>query len=253
MPQINRKEFAELCGDTEKKLNVYISRLKVSPLAGNKKLIDTDNAINLSFIAERRRFNKLENLPWTIMEKPPVESKKKIKITPESTKIPLKPLIKPAEKDIEPAIKAPGLKIKPTEPKEIKVFEKKIAEQSARDERRVDQDMVKKGLEIENLELAKQQKMLQLNKSAGNLLPVDLVKGVLKRHGDTFFKSFEKSMERFISIIAGSDQEVYVKYLANVKDLLSKTITDAGKQAEAEIIILVNEFSETLARGQKKI
>jgi hypothetical protein len=79
------------------------------------------------------------------------------------------------------------------------------------------------------------------------------VKGVLKRHGDTFFKTFEKSIERFIAIIAGSDQDTYVKYMATLKENLNKTIQDAGKQADEEILILVNDYSETLARGQKKI
>src|SRR5882762_38504 len=239
MPQVTRKAFAELCGETEKALNVYISRLKVSPVAGDKKFIDTDNAINLAFISQRRRLNDMEPLIGFDLPEPKVFEKK-------STKIPLKPLLTPKPEPVKPAPKPP-------EPKEIKVFERKIAEQSARDERRVDQDMVKKGLEIENLELAKQQKVLQLNKSAGNLLPVDLVKGVLKRHGDVFFKSFEKSIERFISIIAGSDQVLYVKHLANVKDILSKTIIEVGRQADEEIVILVNDYSETLSRGQKKI
>lgn len=280
MPIVSRKQYAELCGDDVLKINMWIKRGKISVSAVNKKLIDTENAINTTFMADRRRFNAMEsfdgnvpenstltenvsksepknaknvtNIPKSVtksVSKAPGRPKSGTKSSPDGQKNPLGLPLKPALKQTERQHKT----VPTAEPKEIRVFDKRIAEQSARDERRVDQDMQKKGLEIDNLELAKQQKLLQLNKSAGNLLPVDLVKGVLKRHGDTFFKTFEKSIERFISIIAGSDQEIYVKHMATLKEMLSKSIQDAGKLADAEILILVNDFSETLARGQKKI
>lgn len=248
MPIVSRKQYAELCGDDVLKINMWIKRGKISVSAVNKKLIDTENAINATFMSDRRRFNAMESFDGhvpgnsTLTEK---VAESKTKSVGRPAKVVEKHYFNPKNKPVKP--------VKPAEPKEIRVFDKRIAEQSARDERRVDQDMQKKGLEIDNLELAKQQKLLQLNKSAGNLLPVDLVKGVLKRHGDTFFKTFEKSIERFISIIAGSDQETYVKHMATLKEMLSKSIQDAGKLADAEILILVNDYSETLARGQKKI
>jgi len=270
MPIVSRKQYAELCGDIVQKIDVWISRKKISTIPDNKKLIDTDNAINAAFLSDRRRENGLgpydgyvpENstIVTKISKSEPKKAKTVHKVAKTVTKITKKVTKTPAkrpEKAITKANSTPKSQakspIKAPGPKEIRVFERKIAEQSARDERRVDQDMQKKALEIENLELAKQQKLLQLNKSAGNLLPVDLVKGVLKRHGDTFFKTFEKSIERFIAIIAGSDQDTYVKYMATLKENLSKTIQDAGKQADEEILILVSDYSETLARGQKKI
>jgi hypothetical protein len=268
MPVTSRKQYAEICGDDILKINMWIKRGKISTVPLNKKLIDTENAINAAFMADRRRFNTMAPFDGVVPEHAESEPlvadsvTKKVK----SVKKVAKTVQKPPRVEKVAAVKKTGkVTLKQTnrqhkivttgkvEPREIKIVERKIAEQSARDERRVDQDMVKKGLEIENLELAKQQKLLQLNKSAGNLLPVDLVKGVLKRHGDTFFKSFEKSSERFLSIICGSDQETFVKHMAKMKDIFSAAIQDAGKQADAEILILVNDYSETLARGQKKI
>lgn len=263
MPIISRKQYAEICGDDILKINMWIKRGKISTVPLNKKLIDTENAINATFMGDRRRFNAMGPFAGDTPENSTIDTKvsksepKKVKTVnkipkkaaEKKGKIPSKTAVKPI-KEVKTKEKIP---VKLVEPKEIRIVEKKIAEQSARDERRVDQDMVKKGLEIENLELAKQQKLLQLNKSAGNLLPVDLVKGVLKRHGDTFFKSFEKSSERFLSIICGSDQETFVKHMTKMKEIFSGAIQDAGKQADAEILILVNDYSETLARGQKKI
>lgn len=273
MPIISRKQYAEICGDDILKINMWIKRGKISTVPLNKKLIDTENAINATFMGDRRRFNAMTPFAGDVPENSTIDTKvsktepKKAKtvkkIAKTVTKIPKKVTEKPVKRPEKAPIKAQKAPLKQTErphkivktgeTKEIRIVEKKIAEQSARDERRVDQDMVKKGLEIENLELAKQQKLLQLNKSAGNLLPVDLVKGVLKRHGDTFFKSFEKSSERFLSIICGSDQETFVKHMTKMKEIFSGAIQDAGKQADAEILILVNDYSETLARGQKKI
>lgn len=256
MPLISRKEYAELCGDEVLKVNMWIKRRKIWLVEGDKKKIDSENPVNAAFAAERQLFNQAKQLGVV-----PVAGGGKKKITPQEeviivtktpktvTKIPKK-VTEKATKVVEKHHVKPE---KPAKPAEIQQKERVIAEQTVLAKVRMDQDMQKKALEIENLELGKQQKLLSLNKSAGNLLPVDLVKGVLKRHGDTFFKSFEKSIERFVSIISGSDQEAYVKHLAKVKDILSKTIQDAGKQADEEILILVNDYSETLARGQKKI
>lgn len=259
MPLITRKEFADLCGDRHDAITVWIKRGKIWTVPDNKKLIDTDNPVNAVFASERQVFNAAKVMGQRVQVKVK-NAEKQVKVSKKSdknpetfTKIP-KEVTEKVGRPIKYALEKANKTVIPVpKPAEIRQKERHLAEQNLVAKARMDQDYNKKALEIENLELAKQQKMLQLNKSAGNLLPVDLVRGVLKRHGDTFFKTFEKSIERFISIICGSDQETYVKHLANVKDILSKTIADAGKLADEEILILVNDYSETLARGQKKI
>lgn len=262
MPLISRKEFADICGDDILKVNKWIQRKKIWTLPDNKKLIDTDNPVNAAFASDRQVFNaakalgegvpkilSAEDLKVKNSNKPVKVSKNGIK-KPESVSKSPKSVTKIPKKVTDNGEKTT---VKEPKPAEIRQKERQLADQKVVAKARMDQDYNKKALEIENLELAKQQKILQLNKSAGNLLPVDLVKGVLKRHGDTFFKSFEKSSERFLSIICGSDQETFVKHMAKMKEIFSGAIQDAGKQADAEILILVNDYSETLARGQKKI
>lgn len=262
MPLISRKEFAELCGDRLDAINVWIKRKKVWTVPDNKKLIDTDNPVNATFANERQVFNAAKALSSGVSKVIEIDevkaknSNKAIKVSkneikkPESVSKSPKSVTKIPKKVTDNGEKTT---VKEPKPAEIRQKERQLADQKVVAKARMDQDYNKKALEIENLELAKQQKILQLNKSAGNLLPVDLVKGVLKRHGDTFFKSFEKSSERFLSIICGSDQETFVKHMAKMKEIFSDAIQDAGKQADAEILILVNDYSETLARGQKKI
>lgn len=269
MPIISRKQYAELCGDIVQKINEWIKRGKISTFPDNIKLIDTDNAINSTFMSDRRRFNAMgpydghvpdnSNID-TKISKTVIKSPKSVKEKAKSvTKIPEKVTKSVPKKAEKVPLKQTGRqhKIVPTtEPREIRIVEKKIAMQTARDDKRVDQDMQKKALEIENLELAKQQKLLQLNKSAGNLMPVDLVRGVLKRHADSFLKNFERGIETqitiMVNIMGGGDPVLNTRFLGEAKELLSKNIVTAGKQAEEEIKILVSDYSQTLVRGQKK-
>lgn len=236
MPLITRSEFSDLCGDRRDALTTYISRGKVVLSPQDKKVLDTDDPINASFIAERQRFNSEKN---TIKQEKPVEKPAKVA---NSGKVERRGRPrKGQEKQIEPA--------------EIQKKEHRLAEQAAISKLRLDQDMQKKALEIENLELAKQQKMLQLNKAAGELIPVDLMKGVLKRHADSINKSFEKGIETLIAILAQQiniDKPTYSRFVGQSKQLLSDCILKAGKSANEEVSILVDEFSQTLNRGQRR-
>lgn len=270
MPIVSRKQYAELCGDDVLKINMWIKRGKISVSAVNKKLINTENAVNAAFMSDRRRFNALDSfngqvpenstLPEKVSKNEPKKAKTVTKVAKTVTKIPKKVTKTPAKRPEKVIVKANSAQksqakapVKPAEPKEIRVFDKRIAEQSARDERRVDQDMQKKALEIENLELAKQVKILQLNKSAGKLLDIDLVRGVLTRHANSIFKSFEKGCENIAGIFAGSDQHLFAGIMRDLKPELSRCVKDAGIKADEEIDILIAEFSEKLARGQRKV
>lgn len=267
MPIVTRKEFAELCLDDEKKLNVYISRRKVSPIAGNKKLIDTDDPVNAAFISDRITANsvKISGIKPVKAEKPvkvkaekPVKEPKKAKVVAE------KPVVKSQSKPI----KEPKIVVKP--PKEAKVpivkvqSQPKVAAipksirvmqeaQTLVNHKRVELDTQLKVKQLQNAELQIELKQLALNKAAGKLLDVDLVKGVLTRHANSIFKSFEKGCENIASIFAGSDQQLFVGIMKDLKPELSRCVKDAGVKADEELDILVTEFSETLARGQRKL
>jgi hypothetical protein len=273
MPLISRKEYAELCGDRLDAINVWINkRGKVVTVADNKKLIDTDNPINAAFIQERQVFNtqkrmtsvpenaetvtkiskkvtKTQEIDQGIPEKkrgsPKKEAKSDVKL-PKSSNFKAE---KPVKSPVIPPVKAANTA-------EIRQKERVLAEQNIIAKAKMDQDYAKKALEIENLELAKQQKQLMLNKAAGELMPVDLVRGVLKRHADAINKNFEKGIVSLITIMvnimAGGDNLMNVRFLGEAKEILSKNITNAGKQADEEIKILVTDFSQTLLRGQKR-
>jgi hypothetical protein len=142
---------------------------------------------------------------------------------------------------------------KPFATKEI---QQKIAYQTAKDQKKVEQDERKKDLEMENLQLKIQREQLMLDKAAGKLLPIDLVEGVLKRHGNSFLKNFEKGIENiagmFCNIMVGGDQKYYVRIMEECRAVLAQCIQKAGSDAEQEVDQLVEDYSETLLRGPRK-
>lgn len=272
MPLISRKEFAELCGDLYEATNKYIIRGKIDVLPDNKKLIDTDNAVNAAFIQERQLFNRTKALGDKLSHAVIAKNKQVAKLLQPVTKKSKKVTNPPAEKEVKLSAKPPDKikiiakpvkesKAKAPEPKispaEIRQKERILAEQNTQARARMDQDMQKKQLEIENLELSRQQKLLLLSKSAGNLMPVDLVKGVLKRQASAIINNFEKDIETqvgiMVNVMAGGDPRLHVRFIGEIKELLSRGISRAGKQADEEIIILVDDYSQTLVRGQKKV
>jgi hypothetical protein len=236
MALLTRKEFAELCKDRQDAIVTYIRRGKIVIVPGGElACIDPENPENKAFLEKRLQYLASKNAP-----------KEKIQAKNEPIE-PKRPQGRPRKGEEKPK----------ATPAEIKQKERIIAEQAVMSRHRMDQEMQKKALEIENLELSKQQKLLLLNKSAGKLMPVDLVRGVIKRHADTINKNFENGIETLITLMvnvtAGGDQVLIARFTGEAKEILSKNIVTAGAQAEEEIIILVDEFSQQLLRGQKKV
>lgn len=251
MPLVNRTRFAEMCGwfgGDVKKLNVYISRGKVSVSIGNKKLIDTENPKNSAFISQWVMTNglKAKGIDVPRPTKSPKEEKLKLVIKAGSANLPA-----PASQGVtRPAIKPQ----QPAQPRKIK---QKEAYQQAKDQQYADMEVEKKQKDLEFLDLKIQREELLLNKSAGELLPIDLVTGMLKRHATTILKNFEKGCDNIASIycniMAGGDPKMLVRISKHMKKELSTCVLNAGKDADQEVDILVDEFSQTLLRGQRKV
>lgn len=96
-----------------------------------------------------------------------------------------------------------------------------------------------------------------LAKSMGKLLPIEMVEGIIKRHASSFLKSFEKGVENIasihVNILAGGDQTKKVRVMEDCRRELSRCITEAGESAKLEIDQLIEDYSETLLRGQKRV
>lgn len=261
MPLISRKEFAELCGDRVDAIVVWIRRGKIDLVPGNKKLIDTDNVKNTMFMQERQVFNtakQMGQLPVKevkIAEKPVKVSNKADKKPKSVTKIPKKiteNTAKPAkiarEKAKKPVVKGP-------KPAEIQQKNKQIAMQQALAERRLSQEEAAKAQNMELQALKIQSEKIRLDKTAGNLLPIDLAAGVIERHANSILKTFEKGFERISELysnMAGFGPTEKAEFMKECREELSLCVTTAGEKSQDEIDILVDNYSETLMTGQRK-
>lgn len=273
MTLVTRKQFGILCGDDEKKINVYVTRDKISTYPLNTRLIDTENPKNVAFKQYRRGENFLNPLSPDVTFDPesgepsnpirvqtPRLSTSVLAVTPKVAAVKVPKPDKPDKVKKTKEVKEKPVKEHPQaaeavkQPKEI---QKILAMQMARDMKKVDQDQQKTDKNLELTDLRIQREQLLLNKSAGKLLPVELAEGVIKRHGSTIFKEFEKGIERlgtlFCTIMAGGDPTMKKRIMTEGKKMLSLCVVNAGKAAELEIDTLVDEYSESLLRGQKKV
>ena len=282
MPIVSRKYLSELCGDIVQSVNKWIERGKIIHLDGNKKLIDTENPVNALFIQQRQEVHAQKKLLGEVV-KPVVISKKeqknsikneKITVSAEKvTKIPKK--VTKAEL-VEPVKKRPGQPKKVTDgvsgssgAKAHKTFHvapkvtqsvkraeaQRMNDQNLRAILKVDQEAKIRQQNIDLTELRIQSEKIRLDKTAGNLLPIDLGMGVIERCVNSVLKTFEKDFERIGDIyanFAGLDPTSRTDFIKECRVALSISVENAGKSAEAEIDILVDNYAETLMIGQKK-
>lgn len=266
MPIIARKELAELCGDGITSINKWIERGKLVHVDGNKKLIDTNNPINSLFIDQRKEANEQKKLLCevkyvaksvkSVIEKPKSVSKTSKKILKQAI---VKADIKP-EKPIKTAkIKAVPIKKEPILPamtaQQRKEEARRMNDQNLRAIIKIDQEAKKRQQDLDLQEIRIQTEKMRLDKTAGNLLPVDLALGLIERHANSILKTFEKGFERIADIyanFAGMDPTQRTDFIKECRIELSNCVENAGKSAEAEIDILVDNYAETLMVGQKK-
>lgn len=263
MSIVTRNELTELCSDIRTNIDVWIRRGKIITVEGNKKLIDTENVINALFIQQRQDAHEQKKLLGDVV-KPTVISKSERKVSKKAVKIP-KSVTNNPEKVTKAKVEKPGKAKAPNpekfhvEPKATLAMKraeaKRMNDQNLRAMIKVDQEAQMRQQNIDLAELRIQSEKIRLDKTAGNLLPIDLGLGVIERHANSILKTFEKGFERIADIyanVAGMDPTTRTDFIKECRVELSHCVETAGKSAEAEIDILVDNYAETLMVGQKK-
>jgi hypothetical protein len=252
MALLSVKEFSEVCGDKAKSIEVWILRGKVvSTYVGNKKMIDADNLVNALFIQQRKEVHEQKELLGEVVK--PVVIEKIVKTrakVPEKVKVIVdRPLKSKAEKPEKFPVEH-GMT------DEMKREEaKRMNDQNLRAAIKIDQEAQMRQQTIDMQELRIQSEKIRLDKTAGNLLPIDLTMGVIERCVNSVLKTFEKDFERIGDIyanFAGLDPTSRTDFIKECRVALSISVENAGKSAQAEIDILVDNYAETLMIGQKK-
>lgn len=254
---VTRKEFAAMCGDTPQTLNVNIGRNKITLHPEDKRRIDPNNPLNKDFMIRRRVYNFLDPdidpTPKSVVIIPESKPKKEkiVALKPEKEVKKEKPI-----KVTEPKPVTPQQLQKEKFDKEDKPTQRVLAMQMSRDQKRVDQEQHKKDQDLALTQLRIEKEQFYLNKAAGKLLPVDMVSDILTRQANTIFKEFEKGVELlatiFCNIMAGGDTKMKVRIVADGKRMLTQSIEKAGVSAKKEMEVCVDQYSESLMRGQKK-
>lgn len=229
MSIVTRAEFAQMCGDDIKALNVYVQRGKVRV---GENGIDTKNPLNKIHLKKRKEFNANKNkgivdaktVPAFINPAPPALP---FVIAGEYTRV-----------------ETPNEKVKRESDNEsdetFAYYQKKKLKGDA-----------------EAAVIRAEREQLQLDKTAGKLLPLDMVTNIHKLYARNIFVNFENSLEtlatKFCEILAGGDQRLYTRLLQELKQQLDLVITKAGKETDEDIETLIEDYSETRHRGERKI
>ncbi len=98
-------------------------------------------------------------------------------------------------------------------------------------------------------------KQIQLEKIAGNTLPLDLVDTILTINLQTIFKVFNSELENIATIsveILGGTRDDLVRITKSQNVILNKLVETARTNANFEIDRAVAEYSETRARGERR-
>jgi hypothetical protein len=239
MAIVSRQEFAEMCGIDPAILRVNIQRKKVIVSGEGGKTIDTDNPINKAFKQKQKAI--------VVAKK---EEKEVIARIPKAQPFKIREADNEDQEDDTPEALTPeammalfagnkGGRRGKGDDEKLGGMEKWILMK------------IKGDAELVSLKVEREELLLQ--KTAGKLLPVDLVTEVHRRYATHIFNHFESGVEsiamKFCEIMAGGDKTLYTRALDDCRALLTTCIQKAGKDVDEDIRRLVYEFSDKKRLG----
>lgn len=233
MAIVSRAEFATLCGKTVAIVNTNISRGKIIPCGDKEKFVDTENWTNKSFK------RKAKGQPVKV--KPAIVIKEK----------PIQTLYKEVVETIEPEPKQrSGTKEETAEEKKKRL---KQNEDSEDEGNWVLRKTIADALRAEQLA---EKERLNVEKLMGELIPFDLMKIILKTNIQDILKSFESELTNIASIycdiLAGGDRDKLAELTSKMQHTLHHIIKRVETTAGQEIKNVIEEFSESRSRGERK-
>jgi hypothetical protein len=272
------KDFGDALGISGGTIRSKISRGQL--LRNKNNLIDTENPINYIYLLEVNGGDQSVFESYSIKSIGRANVRKKVSLASKSVKkvtlsekvveIPQKPSQKPQKAVLEKPSKIKGsVKVAPTvEPKKIQEeipFEKpeKLTEKEKQEQRDnakarkelLDYDLRQKRANAEYKERESELKKMQLEKIAGNTLPLDLTKKILKINCQAILVQFLSSVENMVSVTVeelGGVRADNVRITNELKKIFKKTVENCEKNAEREIENAVAEYSDVRSRGERK-
>ena len=215
MARLNKKEFGELCGIGVNNVTTYSLRGKI--VIGKDGFIDTTNETNQLFI-EKRKSKK--DSPTEPASKQSVKARAKTYEEIEGEDI--------SEDSDEDSMGIPSLTTSERKKKHLETI--KIAK------------------EIDLLNLREE-------KLKGIVVPSELIKPLFLQHNQSIVSEFKNTADEIIRAI-GKRKSLNANEMAEIKGELVKIINvSIGKATKASVKsvdIIINDFSDTRGKGERK-
>lgn len=263
--------------DFAKALNISYGtiRSKISRgglLRNKNKLIDTEHPTNFGYLLEvnggdQSIFEEFDIKPIgraNVNKKVSPANKKetKVSIAIKDSEIDSKKAVI-SKKTVfkEPSKNKGSVNIAPTvetKEKRIRLSPKELAEKE--EQRKLnaelkDYDTRKRRADAEYRERESELKRMQLEKIAGNTLPLDLVNKLVSINCLAILTQFMSSLENMVAVTVeelGGNRSDNVRITNRVKVEFKKIVENCRTNAEREIENAVSEYSEVRSRGERK-
>lgn len=234
MAVVSRKDYGYLCDREVNYVHTMILRGKILAHGERNKLIDTENPINKAF------FKNIKDIDKEAKRKLTARPKKKIDLlyseVVEQVKNAEVPIYTKPESDLDKAQRE---------------IQNKFAEEAH------DWDLRKKRADALKAEQQAEKERLAVEKMMAQLIPVNLVKAIIKINIQNILHSFTAECSNIASIfcdtMAGGDRTMLAEATKDLQEALQTIINRASSTAAKEVENVVDEFIDTRNQGQKNI
>jgi hypothetical protein len=276
MALVSKKDFAEALNISYGTIRSKVSRKQLC--CNRKGLIDTENPKNYIYLLEinggdQSVFEKfrVDSKSLTNVNKKitlPIQTEKKVIV---SKTIPKKQSKISESGDFEKVNdsegsvnSSPTVETQKTTKKIIKetapvlsVEERKIMlEQKKHNQVLLDFEKRKREAEVKLIERNAELKQWELEKKAGNTLPLDMIEKVIGINYKAVFKSIHSQTKNIAMVMVqqlGGSKDDLNSIMIELENILDKTVKDAEKKSNVDIEKLIEEYSEIRSRGERKV
>lgn len=240
------------------------SKISRNQLCCNRnRIMDTENPKNYSYLLEVNGGDQGVFVSYDL--KPTLKSSKKVVSKPKkTTEIPKKSVFKEVSNDkgsvkvasttetrkntIIEKLKSEPIKVTPEERKRNK--EEKILRDSM-----LEMERRKKEADVRLVERNAELKQMELEKKAGNTLPLDLVNKILVINLQSILTNFLLETENMVTVTVeelGGNRADVVRITHKLNQIFKKTVEVTKSNTLREIESAVSEYSEVRSRGERK-
>jgi hypothetical protein len=265
MALVSKKDFASALNVAYGTIRSKFSRKQLC--CNRKGLVDTENPLNFIYLVEVNGGDQSVFDSYNISSggKSKANVNKKIILpTKKETKVTKKVEVvskvdtvessatseKPVNKEVSSVKKEPKQIVK------LSLEERMILKQQQEQrESLVRYELRKKEAEVSLVERNAELKQMELEKKAGNTLPLDMVENVMTINFKAVFKSVHSQLKNIAMVMVqqlGGSKEDLNSIMIEMENILDNAVKDSKKKSAVDIEKLIEEYSEIRSRGERK-